>query len=289
MAKSMTAFGRSRQQIGGRPFIIEIHSVNRKGLEVGLHVPKELLFAEMAIRRRVTQAAKRGHVVVKIIPDEVVKQRITFDACKKMHEKLSEIARTLDPSYKVTFDTVLEMTSKGDFLFTESESAIETDLENALDVALGEWDRMKGQEGKVLTADILGRLKLMKTSLKRIEKMKEGATAKYREKLLEKLAEVKQVLDEDRDRVLREVVLYVEKLDITEEIVRLESHIAQVQNALSKTEDVSIGRTIDFLIQEMLREANTISSKASDLEVIQEDLLIKSEIEKIREQVQNLE
>ena len=168
-----------------------------------------------------------------------------------------------------------------------SEKTLLHELKNAVKEALAQLLEMREKEGKALSADIANRLKTITSHVQKIEQIAPKASEKQREKLHDRLKGIIEGIEED-ERVIREIALYAEKADCTEEVVRLHSHIKQASQLLAKKGE-SIGRTFDFLIQEMLRETNTIASKSADLTVTQTTVLVKAELEKIREQVQNIE
>lgn len=288
MTKSMTAFAKNRFCVQNRYYQLEISSLNRKGLEVYVNAPREFSFLEAPFRQQIAAVCDRGQVVLKLNPEEAGKGKISPDQFVKSFTELREVAKGLDSRFEVTFENVLQWILQGDFSFEVEEEEFTRAAQKALGLAIQDWLAMKKVEGDNLANDLLGRLNLIQSALHKIAQGKERAVSRFREKLLEKIQELKEIADEDRERILREVVIYAEKVDISEEITRLESHIHQVKTLFGKKGE-SIGRGLDFLIREMGREANTISSKATDLSVIHDALFIKEEIEKMREQVQNIE
>lgn len=286
MTKSMTAFAKVRFTAEGRQYQIEISSVNRKGFDFYLYSPREFSFLETAFRKQIMEVTSRGQVTVRFSPDQV-KGNVSLDLFKKVHLELHQVAKSLDPRFEVSFENVLEWAKSGGDLAFEETELVTASLE-ALHLAIKDWLAMKEVEGKALANDLLDRAHLIEKALSRIESYKDLIVSRLREKLLEKIQEVKELIAEDQERVLREVVIYAERVDVSEEITRLKSHISQLKTLLGKKGE-SAGRGLDFLIREMQREANTISSKATDLTLIQDSLLIKEEIEKMREQVQNIE
>ncbi len=285
MARSMTGFARCK--VAG--YLIEVQTINKKGAELSLSLPRELVLKESFIRKKLGALLQRGHAFVKVFSEKKADLKISKEACKKAHTYLMDIATSLDPSYKVSFDNVLAVFSE----FTLStEEDDDSEWENVWNKGIDElWKiliEMKEQEGEALVRDIQMRLKLIFQSVNMIEKENLTAPEFYRKKILEKLEDLKVINDEDRDRVIREVVIYSDKVDITEEVVRMRSHIDQLQKLLYESNE-PIGRTIDFLIQEMMREANTMGSKAPSVAAMNEVIFIKGEIEKIRQQGSNIE
>jgi len=289
MTRSMTAFAREQFLLEGRSYQLEISSLNRKGFEIIFHMPREFAFLEIPFRKMLAQVCSRGHIVVKFNPGDGCKGKISIEFFKEVHKKLNSVAKSLDSKYEVTFESVLNWVSRGDFILEIDEEKMVNSSQKAMEKIIQTWIEMKNTEGNALAKDIKDRLSIIKEAVVRIAMQKENAVEKYREKLLDKINEIKTLEKDDQERVLREVVIYAEKVDITEEVTRLDSHISQIRNIIETKVDESIGKTLDFVVKEMMREANTISAKASDLTVIHDALLIKGEIEKIREQVQNIE
>ncbi len=292
MIKSMTAFGRSRFSLNGRAYILEIQSVNRKGLEISVNLPTDLAFLEIFLRSELKKICQRGYVTCKILYDSSANHRISSEAFKKIHESLMGIAREIDPSYKVSFDHVLEVALRGAGILEIEGGEAEKVVKKALDDATNDFILMRIDEGEALGDDISDRLCQIAKTCKRISEKGAEAPLRLKERLTERIKEVAPLGPEDQDRLMREVVIYADKADITEEITRLNSHIDQMQELVEgkkERKEEAVGRTLEFLLQEMAREINTTSAKSQDLEIINEVIFIKREIEKIREQVQNIE
>ncbi len=289
----MTAFGRAHVITPNDSFVIEIHSVNRKTLDVVVNVPREILFADIEIRKWLTATVKRGRIFVRVtrnskapnldlaLPD--------LNILKKLKKKWEAYAKELGVDQPISLQFLTEQMQRQAL----DEEVIEevlflSEFKKGFDKALSELEKMKGVEGKALGEDIKLHLKLIATALCEIEKLAPYASKKYRKKILEKIQELSALTQEDEDKVARETMIYAEKVDITEEVTRLKSHILQFEGyCLSK--EKRIGRTLDFLIQEMNREVNTIGSKSQEINISKNVLNIKSKLEKIREQVQNIE
>lgn len=276
MVLSMTGFASGK--IGG--YLVEVQTINKKGAEVSISLPRELGLKESGIRKKIGSLLQRGHAFVKVFSEKRGEGEISKDDCKKVHKHLTEIACSLDPSYKVSFDTVLNHLSK--FSFIEDD----TDWDKGLDELWVLLTAMREKEGDMLAKDIEMRADLILKEVEGIERENKGAPELFTKKIMERLEGL--VRDEDKDRVLREVVLYAEKVDITEEVVRMHSHISQLKKLLSSRGE-PIGRTIDFLVQEMMREANTMGSKVPGVDSVSGVIFIKGEIEKIRQQGSNVE
>jgi uncharacterized protein (TIGR00255 family) len=281
----MTGFARCK--VGD--YVVEVQTVNKKGAELSLALPRDLSMKESFIRRKLSSKLQRGHAYVKIFHEGVEDFKLSKDACIKMHAHLSDIAKAIDSSFQVSFDNVLR--ALGAFEPSKEVSQDESwksEWDLGIDELWNQLSQMRSNEAKVLVSDIVMRLNLILDSLKTLELENQKSPEIYKNKILERLEAYKTLLDEDKDRVLREVILYTEKVDITEELVRMRSHIEQM-NQLFKASKEPIGRTIDFLVQEMMREANTIGSKTTSVEAMAKVIFIKSEIEKIRQQGSNIE
>lgn len=294
MLKSMTAYGRAILKSPVGHFIAEIQSVNRKFLEVQASLPKELERFEAELKKVVQKAVSRGQVTLKFFAtfDEalpiVIKPNILL--AKQLKQAWEEVASALgldknqfDPSLLSRFGDVLSFEDNfaGEELYQEA-------LNQVLEAALKDFLSMKLREGEALQADILMRISLMRTWIAYIEQRAPEAPKKYREKLIARLEELFPGSIENEERILREIAVFAEKIDVTEEITRFVSHLNQFQETIHSS-DSAVGKTLEFIIQEMNREINTIGSKSSDLEIIRHVIQIKGELERIREQIQNVE
>jgi uncharacterized protein (TIGR00255 family) len=290
MIKSMTAYGRASRTAPIGRWVVEIHSVNRKMLDVHVHLPKEFLLFDRDVRKWVGEGVQRGQVTVRIfMQDEGQVSPHYAELLKDQKKNWEKIANELgyDPRQAVNLNFLVSQMhglALADVL--QEEDALRSSLKETVEEALEEATRMKEREGAALSHDILKRLKLIDHCIPKILERSSLAVERYREKLRERLREFSGA--ECDERILREVVLFAEKLDITEELTRLRSHLDQFYRLLGSDEK-SVGRTLDFLTQEMHREINTLASKSSDAEVSFLAVTMKSELEKIREQIQNIE
>ncbi len=287
----MTGFGRGEIEAPFGRFIVEIQSVNRKHFEIVVNLPRELTCFEHEIRKWVAEKVARGQIALRIqllysketvshlIPDlEVLKN------AKKEWEHLS-LQLGFDPK-KIDLSFLLASIPpmQKPELFKEKDLKF---LHLCVEKALEAFSLMKIQEGKSLTKDIEERLQIIQNKVSSLREFSPDATEKMRQKLMEKIT---SLLPEDKsldERIAREVALFAEKVDIAEEITRLDSHFSQFKECL-QTES-SVGKKMDFIIQEMSREINTIGSKSCEAKISYLVVEIKSEIEKIREQIQNIE
>ena len=294
MTKSMTAYGRSSKEFKGVKWIVEVHSVNRKMLDIHVHLPRELLSFDIEIRRWVSEVYKRGLVTVKVSfhQDSLALQEseLFIYTIKKLKGSWETVAKTLGyPEQMVKLEFLasqMENLSLKDI--AEDESEILHFLSSLVHAALKDGQAMKEKEGAVLAKDLNKRIQLIRSYVKQIEGNAGLISEKFRVKLMGRLKEVMQEVPLEDERVLKEVAIYAEKVDITEEVVRLYSHLQQIEDLLKSRQEM-IGRTLDFLIQELFREANTLTAKSTDLEIAKLGIEIKAEIEKMREQVQNIE
>lgn len=291
----MTAYGRFSKETAFGRLVVEIHSVNRKMLDLSIYLPKEFLRFEVEVRKWLMAHLERGQVTVRItLQNEGAGGRIYADTLKQLQTIKAgwdQIALQLglDPKKEIDLKFLVDQ--------MQAASPVQLDTDEALfreplqEVVLGAVHglmQMKQQEGKALAADIENRLKMIQKTLGTVEGKKGELLSRYQQKIRERLQEVAPLTPEVGERVLREVALLAEKVDVTEEIVRANSHLQQFQIHLD-TADKAIGRTLDFLVQEINREINTLASKSLDTEVSLSAVQIKGELEKIREQVQNIE
>ena len=288
MTRSMTAYARVlSEEVSGLSWVCEIHSVNRKVLDLHMHLSKELLFLDIELRKMLSGAVQRGQVNVKLYFRNSGRGQTSLPLLKELKKEWLKVSKDLGyDAGGVDLSFLLEQAGRVS-LEDSLGPKIQREIKNTLKKALDSFIKMKETEGKALAADIKKRLKTLFTLVAKIEKQAVSGPAKYREKLIEKLSSILRAVEED-ERILREVALFAEKVDVTEEIIRLRSHIEQT-DGLFQSKEKSIGRTLDFLTQEMLREINTIASKSHDLAITKMAVEGKAELEKIREQVQNIE
>lgn len=292
MIKSMTAYGRSLLLSSLGKWSVEVHSVNKKSLDFNIFLPKDLLRLDLEVRKYLAAFCKRGQVTVKVFFQPNASNVFSdeqLEALRTMKNSMEKAALDLGcNAEEISFPFLYEHLQVSHLDKQNEEEEVRKDLFVSLKEALIDFKRMKESEGGTLSLFFEQRLMILEEIVAQIEDRARGVGEKRRKKLIDKLQEFKEISDEDQERVLREVFLYVEKSDITEEIARLFSHIGQFKELL-KTEEESVGRTMDFLLQEMSREMNTISSKSDEIEISHLSLKGKSELEKIREQVQNVE
>lgn len=294
MLKSMTAFGRASFQNEMGQFTIEIQSVNRKFLEINVQLPRELSYFDVEIKKWLQSFILRGQVSVKVMASFEGKSPFivvpNLALAKQIKEAWSTIAKQLELDQGV-IDLKLLSQSEDILLFEENRHEEENYrhvLKQVLDQAVTRFMQMKSLEGAVLQSDILARSEKIRHAIAIIEERTPYATKKYREKLMGRLEELLPEHVENEERILREVALFAEKIDIAEEITRFSCHLIRFEEVVQGA-DSSVGKTLEFILQELGREVNTIGSKSSDIEIARLVIDIKSELERIREQIQNIE
>lgn len=291
MIKSMTGFGRYEYQTGSKKFTVELKGVNHRYLDVNIRMPKKFNFFETAIRTLLKQYALRGKVDIFITYEDNSESQAALKYNETLAAEYMRYFKQMEESFGIDNDIhvstlahcpeVLTMEEKPD-----DEDALWSGLQMALEGAFAQFVETRTTEGENLKKDILNKLSGMETLVGHVEERSPQIVEEYRKKLEDKIHELLDV-PVDENRMAAEVILYADKICTDEETVRLKSHISHMRDTLEETE--GIGRKLDFIAQEMNREANTILSKANDLEVSNYAIGLKTEIEKIREQIQNIE
>ena len=292
--KSMTGYGRGDSSAKGVQMAVEISSVNRRQVEVAVSLPNELDSLEADLRKIVLASVARGRVSGRVTlqrPSGKANRSILInEAQAEAYKKaLAKLADGMGLRDDLSLETILRLPGVMEAGEDEVDPvAMLPTLKRALGQALGQLQDMRSKEGANLERDLAKRLASLRRITKRVAKRAPRVVEHHRTRLLERLAKADiDVADADDERFLREVVYFTDRSDISEELTRLESHFDQVDGCLISNEPV--GRKLDFLAQEMFREVNTIGSKANDSEISQEVVTLKTELEKIREQVQNVE
>ena len=293
LIKSMTGYGRAKEKRSSRDITVEVRAVNNRYLDCTVKMPRLYIFAEDALKQRVQRAVSRGKVDVFVSVDasaaDVTKVSVNRELAGQYAAALEELAEIRGlAAYQVTpevlarFPDVLSVT-KAD----EDLEAVSADLCAVLIAALASFNEMRAIEGTKLAEDVGNRLTAIEDYTTQVEARSPETVAEYRSKLTARMQEVLQSVSVDPQRLLTEAAIYADKVAVDEETVRLRSHTAQLRTMLESEEPM--GRKMDFLIQEVNRESNTIGSKCSDLQIARDVVELKAEIEKIREQVQNIE
>lgn len=290
--KSMTGFGRSEREAPFGKLVVEIQSVNRKYFELNISLPKEFSRFENEVRKKVSEQVQRGLVWVRvyIFPNASTLESLLPDVglLQSLREGWEKIAEALGYGNKaVDFRFLVEHFAEMPQLKLAKDEDF-TPISECLDAALKALNSMKSAEGNALAKDIGSRLTLMEKTLSEIEEVSPDAVAKMRLKLKERMEEIFARTEELDERLLREVAMFAERVDISEEITRFRSHLVQYRDHLKERAGPA-GRKMDFLTQEMGREINTIGSKSMDSRISHFVVDVKSELEKVREQIQNIE
>lgn len=292
MIKSMTGFGRGSVEQDGRSFVVEIKSVNHRYCDLNIKMPKSFLSFEDRIRKTVLKKISRGKVDVFITQNKQEKLGVKAVLDENLADSYVECLKKIKDKYDIKEGLSISLIAKfPDVIILKQEEedmeSIWGILSNPLKEAINLLVEMREKEGLKLKKDILSKCDYIKQSLDKIEKRSPFVVCEYKEKLNERLKELLQDYQVDENRIAMEVAIFGDKACIDEEIVRLNSHLVQLRETFNL--DEPIGRKLDFILQEMNRETNTIGSKANDLEITNSVLNIKNEIEKIREQIQNIE
>ena len=288
----MTGYGRGEANLNGRPITVELRSVNNRYLDCTVKLPRIYVFAEDAVKSRVQSRISRGKVDVYITIGPSANGDVAISVNKPVADGYYAALKDLRDTYGLRDDISVSLLSRFQDVFLvektqEDLEALSADICSVLDLALDDFDAMRTREGEKLCQDVRSRAATIEGLVSKVETRSPGIVADYRAKLVARMNEVLQNTQIDESRILTEAAIYADKVAVDEETVRLRSHLSQLDHMLGQ--GGAIGRKLDFLIQEFNREANTIGSKCSDIETEGYVVDIKAEIEKIREQIQNIE
>ncbi len=288
----MTGYGRAVETIDGREITAELRSVNNRYLDCTVKMPRLYAFAEDSVKTHVKSAISRGKVDVFIAVNVMEDMQMRISVNHPVLEGYLSAMRSIASDYGVRDDISVTALSRLPDVFVvekaeEDEEKLTQDILSVVDKALEKFTAMRTTEGAALEADLRGRAATILTLVEKVEQRSPVTLAEYRARLTEKMQEVLQSTTIDEGRILQEAAIYADKIAVDEETVRLRSHLNQLETML--TNGGAIGRKLDFLLQELNREANTIGSKGNDLEQARTVVEIKAELEKIREQTQNIE
>ena len=292
MIKSMTGFGRCEVLKDSRKFTVELKSVNHRYLDVNIRMPKKLNFFETSIRTLLKSYADRGKVDIFIPYQDLSQSQVSVKYNAALAAEYLKYLNQMAEEFSLDNDVRVSTLSRYPEVFTMEECSEDEDelwngLKEALEGAFSQFVEMRTKEGERLKEDILLKLDLLSEQIRFIEERSPQIIAEYRTKLEEKMRELLEDTQIDDNRIAAEVILFADKICTDEEVVRLKSHIQHMKETLEESN--GIGRKLDFIAQEMNREANTILSKANDLDISNRAISLKTEIEKIREQIQNIE
>ena len=293
MIKSMTGFGRCEVMEGERKFTVEMKGVNHRYLDVNIRMPKKLNFFETAIRGLLKQSIQRGKVDIFISYEDFTESQMSLKYNESLAQEYMDCFGRMKELFSLENDIRVSTLSRCPEVLTMEEQVIDEEelwngLKKALEGAIGQFVETRTLEGSNLKKDIIEKLDGLLDLVGYIEERTPKIVAEYREKLETKVRELLEDAQIEESRIAAEVVIFADKICTDEEVVRLRSHIIHMKETL-QSEEAGIGRKLDFIAQEMNREANTILSKANDLEVSNVGIDLKTEIEKVREQIQNIE
>jgi uncharacterized protein (TIGR00255 family) len=289
----MTGFGRGEAVLNGRRFIAEIKTVNNRHRDLFVRLPRTLQTIEDEVRSQVAAAVKRGRVEVTLLMEKEGVEleydlQLNLPLVRSYLRIFSQLKEEFGLEGKVRPEALCEMK---DVLLVKPEeidlAAARETFREAVGLALEACDFMRVQEGKALKADLLKRLDLIEGHLEGIERRSGSVVEDYKRRLRQRVEQVAQGMPVDENRLIQEIAIFADRCDITEELIRARSHLEQFRSSLSPED--AVGRRLDFLLQEINREITTLSSKASDSAISARGVEIKAELEKVREQVQNIE
>ena len=290
--RSMTGYGRGETDHNGTKFSVELNSVNRKQSDIVVNLPRDLGELEPRIRQTINENISRGrtNVVVSYHNGSSAPRKLALDLdlARSYHDAMRALQKQLDAPGEITIGAILQAPG----VMRAPEEAFDASaawpaIERALRAALTELIKMREREGKHLAKDLIRRLKAMRKQIKEIRGLHPEVVKKYRGVLLERIQKAGLPISVDDERLMKEVTFFADRADVSEELTRVESHLAQFAHHLRSHEPV--GRTLEFITQEIFRELNTLGAKANDAAISQRVVLCKAELEKIREQIQNLE
>ena len=292
MIRSMTGYGRGEATLHDRTITIEVRAVNNRYLDCSVKIPRVYVFAEDGIKSQVQKRVARGKVDVFVTIDSSAADRIDVTLNRPVADGYYAALTQMRAAYGLRDDISVSLLSRfPDVFLVEKEQGdaevIAGDIAVVLSQVLDEFNDMREREGRALAEDIRAKAGRISALLSQVEARSPVSVAEYREKLRLRMEEVLSSTQIDESRILTEAAIFADKVAVDEETVRLRSHLAQLEEMLAQ--GGSIGRKLDFLVQEFNREANTIGSKCSDVEMSKLVVEIKGEIEKIREQIQNIE
>lgn len=292
MIKSMTGFGSAKGTVEGIEVTVELKSVNNRYLDTSVRLPRSFMFAEETIKSAVQSHISRGKVDVFVSINTAMADDMTVVVNKPLLKGYIDAIKQISDEYEIPADmTAMTVSRFPDVLSVEKKEldadAVAEGIKEIAEQALNDFDSMRLREGEKLRDDVLSKLETINGLVAVIEENAPKTVVEYRERLLQKLNEVIGIAGIDESRIITEAAIFADKVAVDEETVRLRSHMAQLKTMINGSSPT--GRKIDFLIQEFNREANTIGSKCQNADIAHTVVDLKSEIEKIREQIQNIE
>ena len=293
MIKSMTGYGKSNLVKDSKEYQVEIKSVNHRYLDMNIKMPKQLSYLEEEIKKEISSKIKRGkietYITFKNNNEKTIKIDINNEIARAYIQSFKKLAKEEEINANIEVMDIINMPDVLNIGIDEKDETIKSEIIEVTKKAIDEIMQMKKTEGEKLKKDINKRLDKIKDKINEISSISTRLIQEYIVKLEKRIKEILKTDIVDENRLAQEVVIHADKCSIEEEITRLKSHIDQFKEMLEKNEEDPIGKNLDFLIQEMNRETNTIGSKANDLEIVNGVVDIKTELENIREQIQNIE
>ena len=291
MIKSMTGFGKYNDIMNDREYQIEVKSVNHRYLDISVKLPRQLSYLEDLIKKEVSTSIKRGKIDIFITfnnnSQEGRELKIDKDLAKTYIKEIKDISREEDIVPTIDFVELLKLPDVLSLKYNQEDEQIKQEVISVLKVAIGQLINMRSEEGNKIFDDLMSRIDTIESKIIKISEKSTGLIQEYVVKLEGRVKEILQTEEIDKSRIAQEVVIYADKSSIEEEITRLKSHISQFRSLLQSNE--AVGKKLDFIIQEMNRETNTIGSKSNCLDITNNVIDIKTELEDIREQIQNIE
>lgn len=291
MIKSMTGFGKYNDIMNDREYQIEVKSVNHRYLDISVKLPRQLSYLEDIIKKEVSTNIKRGKVDIFISfnnnSQEGRELKIDKDLAKSYIKEIKDISREEDIVPTIDLVELLKLPDVLNLKYNQEDEQIKQEVVSVLKVAIDQLVKMRSEEGNKIYDDLMKRIDTVESKIIKISEKSTGLIQEYVVKLEGRVKEILQTEEIDKSRIAQEVVIYADKSSIEEEITRLKSHISQFRNLLQSNE--AVGKKLDFIIQEMNRETNTIGSKSNCLDITNNVIDIKTELEDIREQIQNIE
>ena len=292
MIRSMTGYGRAEKIIDGREITVELRAVNNRYLDLNVKLPRVYGFAEDAVKSLVKANVNRGKLDMFITVNVTEDTSVRIALNKPVLEGYLAALKSIASDYGVRDDISVTALSRMPDVFViekqeEDEQKLTDDILSVVKAALAKFNAMREKEGAAMEADLRSRAKTVLALVEKVEARSPVTLAEYRARLTEKMQEVLGATNIDESRILQEAAVYADKIAVDEETVRLRSHFSEMEQMLSS--DEGIGRKLDFIVQEINRETNTIGSKAQDSQIAHVVIEMKAEIEKIREQIQNIE
>lgn len=290
--RSMTGYGHGETDYNGTKFTVELNSVNRKQSDIVINLPRDLISLEPQIRQTINEDISRGrtNVVVSYQNGAGAPRQLALDVdlARSYHDAMRALQKELNAPGEITINAILQAPGvmRAPEESFDSSSAWPA-IERALRAALNQLVKMREREGKHLAKDLIHRLKAMRKQIKDIRSLHPDVVKKYKAALLDRIEKAGLPLGPDDERLVKEISFFADRSDVSEELTRVESHLAEFAHHLRRHEPV--GRTLEFITQEIFRELNTLGAKANDAGISQRVVACKAELEKIREQIQNLE